>query len=166
MKIHIGRSNIHWPFAILVFAVFFLSACVLDRQLRSAELTLSNTVTELPTPVNMEFIGEVPVRAFSSVADSSECVYAEYFRAYGTGNTSEQALKIYAQQLESLGWLELSRTEASRLLARGQSETLSLATYPMSGWYVSKLDPNNRRDDFLTVLHFRVFTALPQREGC
>lgn len=166
MRTHTRRSNVHWLFAILVFAAIYLSSCALNRQLRNAELTLSSTVKELPTPVDMEFIGDVPVRAFPSVIDSSECVYAEYFRAYGTGNTSEQALDLYAQQLESLGWLEVSRTEASRLLARGQSETLSLATYPMSGWYVSKLDPNNRRDEFLTVLHLRLFTALPQREGC
>ena len=150
----------------MVLACLILSSCIFDPRFKETEGALNLTVAELPAPIELQFIGEVPVRAYPSVIDASECTYAEYFRAYGTNLTSEQALNLYAKQLEKLNWQEQSRTHSSRFLARGNSETLDMATSPMSGWYVSELDPNNRRANYPTVLHFRLFIALPQRDGC
>ena len=79
---------------------------------------------------------------------------------------ADLALDRYAQQFEAMGWKIESQTDSNRFLIRGENEAVDIATYPMNGWDVSKLDPNNRRDEFLTVLHLRLFTALPQREGC
>lgn len=160
------RTDSRWLIIFTVLACFVLSSCIFDPQLHKAAATLSSTVAGLPTPAGMDFIGEISARAYPSVIDSSECTYAEYFRAYGTEFTSAEALSLYVQQLEKLGWREVSRTDTSRFLERGKSETLDVATYPMSGWYVSELDPDNRRVDYPTVLHLRLFIALPQREGC
>ena len=150
----------------LVLVSLILSGCVTDPRLEKIGAALNRTVAELPAVSGLEFIGDIPVRPYPSVIDSSSCTYAEYFRAYGTDLTSEQALDLYAEQLEKLDWQEQSRTHSTRFLARGNSETLDIATSPMSGWYVSELDPNNRRANYPTVLHLRLFIALPQRDGC
>jgi len=151
---------------IMVFSCSVLASCIFDPRLREVTASLNNTIAELPAPEEMKFVGDIPVKASLSVIDSSACTYAEYFRAYGTKLTSTEALDLYVEQLEKANWNEVEKTDNSRFLVRGKSETLNIATYPMSGWYVSELDPDNRRADYPTVLHLRLFIAFPQREGC
>lgn len=158
---------------LLVVAVLTVSGCFSDARVRNAEKMLEETVATLPAPDGATLLGETgiigaldcgPV-AFRDQLGTC-CAYASYLRAYGFEVPADLVLNRYAQQFEALGWQIESETDNNRFLVRGENEAVDIATYPMSGWYVSKLDPNNRRDEFLTVLHLRLFTALPQREGC
>lgn len=158
---------------LIVIAVLTVSGCFSDARVRNAEKMLEGTVATLPFPAGATLLGETgiigaldcgPV-AFRDQLGTC-CAYASYLRAYGFETPADLALDRYAQQFEAMGWKIESQTDSNRFLIRGENEAVDIATYPMSGWYVSKLDPNNRRDEFLTVLHLRLFTALPQREGC
>lgn len=172
-----------WMRKTLLFALYFaglltigssiVSGCVTDARVKSAEKILRETVAELPSPRDSTLLGETDIHSTLDCGPAALreqlktcCAYAESYRAYGTEMSSTLSLDLYVQQLEKLGWREISRTDTSRFLTRGKSETLDVATYPMSGWYVSELDPDNRRVDYPTVLHLRLFIALPQREGC
>lgn len=166
MKISNHHSIACWLSITGILICLVVSGCGVDPRLRKTETAAKATVAELPFMADMDVIGEVPVRAYPSVIDSSICTYAEYFRAYGTELREQDALDSYISLLEKQGWEEVERTAGSRFLVRGTNETLDVSTYPMSGWYVSDLDPGNRRANYPTVLHLRLFIALPQQEGC
>jgi hypothetical protein len=158
---------------LLVVVALTASGCFSDARVRSAEESLKKTVTTLPVPNNATLLGETSIIGALDCGPAALreqlgtcCAYASYLQAFGTEVPSELALDQYSKQLEAMGWQVASRTNNSRFLERGNNEAMDLATYPMSGWYASELDPDNRRAEFPTVLHLRLFTALPQRDGC
>ena len=170
------RKTLFWTLCLTCLVSIgssLVSGCVTDGRVKSAEKSLRETAAELPSPSDSILLGETDIHSAldCGLAASREqsrtcCAYAESFRAYGTEMSSTLSLDLYVEQLEKLDWREVSRTDGSRFLARGKSETLDVATYPMCGWYVSELDPGNQRANYPTVLHFRLFIALPQRDGC
>jgi len=164
---------------ILTLVCLIASGCLADYLMdpleKEAKAAMIDVIAELPELTELELIGETEVLSNSDCGplafrDESDdcCGYAHFYRLYGTSLSDSEALNLYVEQLKLLNWQkDITSAPNIRILIRGSSELLALKIAPdhLPVW-LRKIDPNNLRENYLTVLELHVTIKLPQRDGC
>ena len=164
-----------WRFLRYVLPLFLVcllaSGCIFDSRLRQAKHDTEQMVQQLPVPAELTFLGQTKIHTdFSDIPRilrkySDTCWYADFYRAYGTTLTEANALDAYSALLIQQGWQLIEQDEQNRHFEQGINYSIYLSTRPLPT-FIRDMDPDNRRDDYPTVLILRLFSRWPQTKGC
>jgi hypothetical protein len=150
---------------LLELVVIVVLLCVVvscnHQKWQEVRTGLNTSLDQLPKLPGFETV--TTLRGESSMKG---CYYAETRVVLGTSLPEKEALDVYVDELESLGWIANERQyERERVLKRGTQERIRVTTY--LGLSV-ETDENyiKAKDAYPTIISVSLTFYVPQRDGC
>jgi hypothetical protein len=150
------------PILALLATMLWLNTSCDYFKSREVKAGLNNSLEQLP---QLRDFGTITMIKGSSAIKS--CHYAEAEVVLGTFLKEEDALEVYVDGLEALGWLERGKQdELHKGMVRGAHERIEIrAGYPNLDVQENK-EYVRMKDSYPTIIFVRLVFYLPQRDGC
>jgi hypothetical protein len=153
--------------AFLSIAVFLclMVSCAVGEQ-RKARAGLDASVAQLPELREFDTV-EVVHREFSHSGPRTTCYYARAYAIIGTSLPAEQALDVYVEELQSLGWeFDGRQYKTERGLKRGVYELVVVRSGEPGVDVKDAVDYAQLRAVYPTIIFVRLDFMLPSRDKC
>ena len=135
-------------------------------QRREARAGLDAAVTQLPKPAGFDTI-KVVYREFRSTEYERKCFYARAYVIIGSSLPEVEALDVYVEKLEALGWVPREKQyKTTRVLRRGTHERIVIELGQPGVDIKDAVDYAQLRNTYPTIIFVRVDFMLPSRDEC
>ena len=125
-------------------------------------------IAQLPTLANFTSIKVLVYESYDNEHGGERiCYYAKGYVIAGSSLPDAEALDVYAQQLQSLGWtFDKTQYTVSRLLSRGSNEDIVVYSYEPGPEIKDAVDYAQLKKVYESVIITRVDYTVPSRDGC
>jgi hypothetical protein len=143
-----------------------LAVSCAQPQRREARAGLDAAVAQLPEPAGFDVI-KVVYREFRSTEYERKCFYATAYVIIGSSLPELEALDVYAEDLQPLGWAPRDEQyNTTRVLRRGTYERIVIELGEPGVDIRDAVDYVQLRATSPTVIFVRLDFMLPSRDEC